>query len=209
VAAGAASAKLGGAVSEHVIAPMSGHAFEVGRGQVLRVIDVDAAQVADLVAFSAADPAEHFSQGFTRANNDKADVVVGDQLFSNLNTPMLTVVADTVGVHDMLFPPCSRFLYEHVFGVEGKTGCREHLTDALAPYGIGFAQVTDPFNVFMNTAIDDAGRMAIYRPKSTAGDHLDLRAEMDLIVAVSACAADVNACNGDACTRIAVDVLAG
>jgi uncharacterized protein len=119
---------------------------------------------------------------------------------------MLTVVADTVGVHDMLFPPCSTFLYTHVFGVEGKTGCREHLTAALAPYGIGFAQVTDPFNVFMNTAIDEAGRMAIYTPLSTAGDHLELRAEMDLIVAVSACAADVNACNGDGPTRIGVSV---
>jgi uncharacterized protein YcgI (DUF1989 family) len=196
-------------MTEHVIAPMSAVALEVARGQVLRVIDVDGAQVADLVAFNTAHPAEHFSQGFTRVNNDKADVVVGDRLFSNLNTPMLTVVADTVGVHDMLFPPCSTFLYEHVFGVEGKTGCREHLAGALAPYGIGFAQVTDPFNVFMNTAIDDAGRMAIYPPKSNAGDHLDLRAEMDLIVAVSACAADVNACNGDACTRITVRVLPG
>jgi uncharacterized protein len=196
-------------MSEHTIAPMSAHALEVARGQVLSVIDVDGAQVADLVAFNAAEPSEHFSQGFTRANNDKAGVAVGDRLYSNVNTPMFTVVADTVGVHDMLFPPCSTFLYEHVFGVEGKTGCREHLAAALAPYGIDFAQVTDPFNVFMNTAIDDAGRMAIYRPQSQAGDHLDLRAEMDLIVAVSACAADVNACNGDACTRIAVSVTAG
>ena len=205
----AASAKLDGAVTEHVIAPMSAYGFELARGDVLRVTDIDGAQVADLVAFSAADRTEHFSQGFTRANNDKAGVVVGDQLYSNVNRPMFTVVADTVGVHDMLFPPCSRFLYEHVFGVAGKTGCREHLTAALEPYGIGFEQVTDPFNVFMNTAIDEAGRMAIHPPHSTAGDHLDLRAEMDLIVAVSACAADVNACNGDACTRIAVAIVTG
>lgn len=191
---------------EHIIPPMSAYALSVARGQVLRVIDVDGAQVADLVAFSAADLTEHFSQGFTRVNNDKAGVAVGDHLFSNVNRPMLTVVADTVGVHDMLFPPCSTHLYEHVFGVVGKTGCREHLAAALGPYGIGFAQVTDPFNVFMNTAIDDAGRMAIYRPRSSAGDRLDLRAEMDLIVAVSACAADVNECNGDGCTRIAVQL---
>jgi uncharacterized protein YcgI (DUF1989 family) len=191
---------------EHVIPPMSAHALRVARGDLLRVTDVDGSQVADLVAFSADDPDEHFSQGFTRANNDKAGVIAGDHLYSNVNTPMLTVVTDTVGVHDMLFPPCSTFLYRHVFGVEGKTGCREHLTAALEPYGIGFGRVTDPFNVFMNTAIDAAGRMAIYPPRSTAGDYLELRAEMDLIVAVSACAADVNACNGDACTRVAVSV---
>jgi uncharacterized protein YcgI (DUF1989 family) len=66
--------------------------------------------------------------------------------------------------------------------------------------------VTDPFNVFMNTEIDEAGRMVIHTPRSQAGDHLELRAEMDLIVAVSACAADVNACNGDELTRIALSV---
>jgi len=189
------------------IPPKTGHALRLAAGQVLRVIDLEGCQVADLVAFNAADPSERLSEGFTRMNNDNVGVAVGDHLYSDRSTPMFTVVADTVGVHDMLFPPCSTFLYEHVFGVEGKTGCREHLAGALAPHGIGFAQVTDPFNVFMNTAIDDAGRMAIYRPQSAAGDHIDLRAEMDLIVAVSACAADVNACNGDACTRIAVDVL--
>lgn len=194
---------------EHVIPPASAHALRLARGDVLRVTDVDGSQVADLVAFNADDPDEHFSQGFTRANNDKAGVLVGDRLYSNVNTVMLTVVADTVGVHDMLFPPCSTFLYRHVFGVEGKTGCREHLTIALEPYEIGFARVTDPFNVFMNTAIDEVGGMAIYPPRSSAGDYLELRAEMDLIVAVSACAADVNACNGDACTRIAVSVRRG
>jgi uncharacterized protein YcgI (DUF1989 family) len=194
---------------EHVIPPMSAYAFEVARGDMLRVVDVDGEQVADLVAFNAADLAEHFSQGFTRVNNDKAGVVVGDHLYSNLNNPVFTVACDTVGVHDMLFPPCSAFLYTHVFGVDRKTGCREHLARVLEPYGIGFADVTDPFNVFMNTAIGENGRMAIYTPRSAAGDHLDLRAEMDLVVAVSACAADVNACNGDGCTRIAVRVTSG
>ncbi|HWM09507.1 MAG TPA: urea carboxylase-associated family protein [Solirubrobacteraceae bacterium] len=192
--------------AEHVIAPKSAHALRLARGDVLRVTDVDGSQVADLVAFNADAPDEHFSQGYTRANNDKAGVVLGDHLYSNVNTPMLTVVADTVGVHDMLFPPCSAFLYRHVFGVEGKTGCREHLTAALEPFGIGFERVTDPFNVFMNTEIDEAGTMVIHTPRSSAGDHLELRAEIDLIVAVSACAADVNACNGDECTRIAVSV---
>jgi len=192
--------------AEHTIPPRSAHALRLAREDVLRVTDVDGSQVADLVAFNADDTAEHFSQAFTRANNDKAGVVVGDHLYSNLNTPVLTVVEDTVGVHDMLFPPCSGFLYRHVFGVEGKTGCREHLASVLEPHGIGFDRVTDPFNVFMNTAIDEEGRMAIYPPRSGSGDYLELRAEIDLIVAVSACAADVNACNGPECTRIGVSV---
>jgi uncharacterized protein YcgI (DUF1989 family) len=170
------------------------------------VIDIDGKQVADLVAYNAANPREHFSQAFTRANNDKATIEIGDHLYSNLNTPLLTVVDDTVGIHDMLFPPCSQYLYQHVFGVQGKTGCREHLTLALEPHGIGFDEVTDPFNVFMNAAVDERGRMVIFEPHSGPGDHLDLRAECDLIVAVSSCAADVNDCNGGSLTSIGLTV---
>jgi uncharacterized protein YcgI (DUF1989 family) len=190
-----------------VIEPKSAVALRLERGKTIRVTDLDGTQVADLVAFNAADTSEHFSQGCTRAYNDKATVAVGDHLYSNLNSVMFTVVDDTVGVHDMLFMPCSRYLYENVFGVVGKTGCREHLSSALEPYGIGWSQVTDPFNVFMNTAIDDEGRMRIFAAPSHPGDYFDLRAEMDLIVAVSACAGDTNDCNGGVCTRIGIEVL--
>jgi uncharacterized protein len=190
-----------------MIPPKSGYALRLGSGQVLRIIDVEGMQVADVVAYDPTDPSEHLSQAFTRANNDSAALTVGDRLYSNLNAPLLTVVEDTVGVHDILFPPCSRFLYEHVFGIEGKTGCREHLAAALAPYGIGFEEVTDPFNAFMNASIGDQGGLEIFEPESGAGDHVDLRAERDLIVAVSACASDVNDCNGGVCTSIGLTVL--
>jgi uncharacterized protein YcgI (DUF1989 family) len=185
------------------IPPKSGRAVHLRRGQRLRVIDVEGAQVADLVAFNASDHTEAFSQAFTRMNNDKADVSVGDVLFSSRNTPMLRVEDDTVGVHDMLYAPCNAFFYRHRFGIEGKTGCREHLSAALAGHGIGSEQVTDPFNVFMHTRIDEeTGRMEILPPRSVAGDLFEVRAELDLIVAVSACAADVTDCNGGRCTGI-------
>lgn len=190
-----------------VIPPKSGRAIRLRQGEVLRVTDREGRQVADLVAYDATSPDEHLSQGFTRANNDRVTLGVGDQLYSNLNAPLLTIVEDTVGVHDILFPPCSRFLYERVFGVKGKTGCREHLSSALEPYGIDFDRVTDPFNAFMNAGVDDRGSLQIFEPHSGPGDHVDLRAERDLIVAVSACAADVNACNGGVCTSIGLTVL--
>lgn len=189
------------------VPPKSAHALRLARGELLRIVDMDGLQVADVVAYDATDLSEHLSQGFTRANNDKASISVSDRLFSNLDRPLLTVVEDTVGVHDLLYPPCSRFLYENVFGIEGKTGCREHLAAALEPFGIGFEAVTDPFNVFMNAGIAGDGRMVISKPLSSPGDHVDLRAERDLIIGVSACAADVNDCNGGVCTRIGLSVL--
>jgi uncharacterized protein YcgI (DUF1989 family) len=184
------------------IPPKSARSVSLDRGQVLRVIDVEGAQVADLVAFNRNDPAEALSQNFTRMNNDKADLAIGDHLYSNRNTRMLGIEEDTVGVHDLLYAPCNSFYYQHHFGIERKTGCREHLTSALEEFGIGADRVTDPFNVFMHTRIADSGVMEILPPASAAGDHVDVRAELDLIVAVSACAADVTECNGGRCTGI-------
>ena len=190
-----------------VIPPKSGTALRLHQGEILRIVDLEGHQVADMVAFGAADPDEHLSQAFTRANNDSSSLTLGDQLYSNRNFALLTIVRDTVGVHDILFPPCSQFLYEHVFGVREKTGCREHLAAALEPYGIRLDAVTDPFNAFMNTRVGDDGRMEIFEAPSQPGDLVELRAEKDLIVAVSACAADVNACNGGVCTAIGLDIV--
>ncbi|EID09280.1 DUF1989 domain-containing protein [Mycolicibacterium phlei] len=190
-----------------VIPPRSGHAFRLAKGQLLRVTDVEGEQVADLVAYNAADTSECLSQGFTRMYNSSTAVSTGDHLFTNRNNPILTITEDPVGVHDFLYPPCNRVYYERVPKIEGKTGCRDHLLAALEPLGFDLWQITDPFNIFMNTGVDDAGRPTIFRPKSRAGDYIEFRAEMDVIVGVSACADDTSVCNGGVCTSIAVEIL--
>lgn len=181
-------------------------AVEVPHGAVLRIIDLEGGQVADLVAFAAADRTEHFSQNCTRINNWKMSVSVGDPLYSNRNAVMFTVVADAVGVHDMLFPSCSQYVYGTLLDGPVQDGCHELLTRALAPYGISDDLVTDPLNVFMNTAIDSLGRPMIGRAESKAGDALALRAETACIVAVSACPDDRTDCNNGRCTAIGVQV---
>ena len=55
-----------------MIPPKSGYALRVGSGQVVRIIDVEGMQVADVVAYDATDPSDHLSRAFTRANNDSA-----------------------------------------------------------------------------------------------------------------------------------------
>lgn len=189
------------------IAPRSAAAVRLPRGRRLRVIDVAGGQVADLVAFVDARRPEAFSQGFTRMNNEKVTVTVGDYLYSSGNARLLKVVEDTVGVHDMLFPPCNAFLYENNFGISAKTGCREHLASALAEFDIAEQSITDPFNVFMHTDVDKEGRMCILSPTSEAGDYFEVEAQEDLIIGVSACAADVTDCNNGQCTEIRLAVL--
>ena len=87
-----------------MIPPKSGYALRVGSGQVVRIIDVEGMQVADVVAYDATDPSDHLSHGPSPAPTTTRSAPVGDRLYSNLNAPLLTVVEDSVGVHDILFP---------------------------------------------------------------------------------------------------------
>ena len=190
-----------------IIEPKSAQTVSVKRGQVLRIEDVDGGQVADLVCFSSSDHKEKFSQAKTRVRNWGIRIGVGSQLVSNRDNVMFTIGLDTVGVHDIVFCPCHSYVYEHVFGVGPRNGCFENLADAVAAAGISADDLPDPVNIFMNTGIGDNGEIYVAATPSKKGDFIELVAEMDCLVAVSACADDVTECNHGTCSRISLRVL--
>ena len=189
-----------------IIEPSSGQAVQVKQGQVLRVEDMDGGQVADFVCFSLADHAEKFSQAKTRVRNWSTRLTVGSQLISNRDNVMFSIVADSVGVHDIVFCPCHSYVYEHLLEVGPRNGCFENLSSAVEPFGISPDDLPDPFNIFMNTGVREDGELFVAAAPSRKGDHIELRAETDCLVAVSACADDVTDCNNKKCTRIAMRV---
>src|ERR671931_2287020 len=89
------------------LAPQTGTAFEMKRGHLLRVVDLEGEQVADLVAFGREDKSEWLSSGRSIDYANKIYLTMGDILYSNRSRPMLTIVADEVGRHDFLLTPCS------------------------------------------------------------------------------------------------------
>jgi uncharacterized protein YcgI (DUF1989 family) len=192
-------------ISQHHIAPQTGVAFTVQNGQIIRVIDVDGEQVADLVCFAGQNKEEYLSSGRSIDYNEKLFLSTGDILYSNRSNPMLTITRDAVGQHDFLFAPCSREMFQLTYDTTGPhPNCLDNLTAALDPYGIRAFQIPTAFNIFMNVAITTAGQVTVRPPLSKAGDYIDLRSEMDLIVAVSACSA--GKCNNFRCTPIRVEI---
>ena len=71
------------------IAPQSGTAFRLKKGQRLRVIDPEGQQVGDLVAFNAHDLDEYISSGRSIDYASKMFLSTGDLLYSNRSNPML------------------------------------------------------------------------------------------------------------------------
>jgi len=188
------------------LAPQSGIAFTLEKGQRIRVIDVEGEQVSDLVCFAQNDTDEHFSSGRTIDYNGKLFLTTGDMLYSNRSRPMLTIVADQVGNHPCLYAPCSQEMFEIAYGASGPhPNCLDNLNTNLAVYGLHAHHIAAPFNIFLNVSISQQGELGILPPRSKAGDTIELQAEMDLIVGLTACSA--GACNNYRCTPINVEII--
>ena len=175
----------------HTIPPRSGEAFELKAGQQLTVIDPLGGQVADLLTIAKADIREMLSSGRTLDYAERIYLTTGNKLYSNRSNVMLEIIADTVGRHDFLLTPCSEATFRLCYDNEPPhRGCQGNLAAALAPYGITDDAIPVAFNCFMNVPVDGAtGTFKVLPPLSKAGDHIVFRAEMDLIVGLTACSA--------------------
>src|SRR3712207_6075654 len=173
------------------ILPRSGVAFTLDKGQRLTVIDPQGEQVADLLAFSRADPDEVISSGRTLDYVSRLFLTAGDSIYSNRSNVLLRIVKDTVGRHDFLLTPCSADTFRIIYGDEAPhQGCFGNLAAALAPYGISPDRIPVAFNIFMNVTVDGGtGELRVEPPLSRAGDHVVFEAEQDLIVGLTACSA--------------------
>jgi len=193
-------------LEDKVVPKNSGAAVVLKKGQRLRVAGKS---IVDFVAFNLHDLTERFDQARTKTNQVKIFISTGDRLFSKRNNPMLTIVDDTFteGRHDLQKGMCSRKRFEMVAQGTAKRvfaegvdinpkkaeeipdhGCWENLSAAVKPWNISPDDVPSPFNIFQCMRIDpETGIMydTMIRPKEEAW--VDFRAEMDCLVAVSAC----------------------
>lgn len=181
-------------VARYHLEPQTGMGLRLERGQVLRVIDPEGEQVSDVIAFARADTSERLSSGRSLDYNNTIFLTTGHVLYSNRSNPMFTILEDTVGKHDFLLTPCSpetfEILYEDHQGYH--PSCFENLAKNLERFGISGDDIPTTFNAFMNVDVLPSGELEIGPPLSKPGDFVDLRAEMDLVVGVTACSAEMS-----------------
>lgn len=173
------------------IEPRSGAAFSVNKGDMLTIVDPQGAQVSDLLAYSAHDVREVVSNGRTFDYEETIKLTTDHRLWSNRSNPMLTIVQDDVGTHDFLLTPCSTATFRHFYPDKPvHRGCFGNLAEALAPYGVEEDMIPTAFNVFMNVPVKPSdGSLSVEPPVSEPGDRIVLRAEMDLVIGLTACSA--------------------
>lgn len=177
---------------EYRIPARSAAAFAVDRGATFAVVTPAGRQVADLVAFSREDSGERFSQSYTRDLNGSVRITTGDDLYTTAGEPILSIVADDCGVHDVLFGPCTEWMLTdrpYRGGMQNEPGgCRENLALALRAIGVD-ERVPDTMNVFQQSTITDQTYFDVRESPADPGDAVSFEARQDAILAVAACSA--------------------
>ena len=145
----------------YTVPARQGRAVRLNAGQVIRIINTHGTQVCDTWAFKADDLSEFMSMEHARAWIDRITPRVGDPLVTNRR------VKD---YHD---------------------NCADNMRMALKAIGLRAREVPQPFNVWMNIPVAPDGSIQWLAPASKAGDYIDLKAEMDCVVVMSACPQDI------------------
>ena len=189
-------------IKEETVPYNTGWAADLKKGQVLRIT---ATTTVDFVCFRRENLEERFDQARTKVYNMKIFITTGDKLMGRNNQHMMTIIENTnrEGTHDLQKGMCSGYRFQ-LAKQEGKLkayyhrdyqdeeipdhGCYENLSRALAAYGIVPEDIPNPFNLNQHMKIDGAtGRMDHTTVRAKPGSYVELRAEMNLLAALSAC----------------------
>ncbi len=184
----------------------TGTAVEISAGQMLKIVDPMGEQVSDMVSFARSDLREWLSSGRSIDYANTIYLTTGHTLYSNRSNAMWTIVDDRVGRHDFLLTPCSPETFKIIYADEKyHPNCFENLCMNLAPYGVSPDMIPTTMNIFMNVEVGPTGELSILPPRSKPGDYIVLRAEMDMIVGVTACSAELS--NNGSFKPIDIEIL--
>ncbi len=188
---------------EYTIAACTGKCICVTAGQKITVTDIEGQQVADFFAERLNEPEEFLSTAVTIDCNASVRLKPGDCIYSNLYRPMLRILADDTGVHDLLFPCCRREMYDFFYR-NGKDhpNCLDNINRSLKQR----RPIIQPVNLFMHTKIHENGQVTVEPPVSRAGSSIVFRAEMDMRLGIAACSVSESRCNGGKCSAVQVTV---
>lgn len=175
-----------------------GIAVRVAKGQSLTVVNPSGHQVCDFWAFTTENMHEHLSMAHLHTTLGTIFPKVGDPLVSTLRRTLLTITEDTSpGVHDTVIASCDHARYRQLGCTAYHDNCADNLRMALIAIGLRAPVIPAPFNLWMNVPVAPDGVTRFAPPVAAPGDRMSFRANVDVIVVMSACPQDLTPVNGE------------
>ena len=176
-----------------------GRMVALNAGDTVDVVNIHGGQVVDTWAFARDNPAEYMSMEHSHVLHYRLNFRPGDALCTDQWRTIMTFVEDTSpGIHDTLCPACCAPSYTIFYGHEGyHDNCSDNLKGQFEALGVPFHRVPTPWNLFMETIVENSNDMKDMPSTTGTGHYVRLRAEMDCYFAVSACPQDLIVINGE------------
>ncbi|MHB8466666.1 MAG: urea amidolyase associated protein UAAP1 [Acidimicrobiales bacterium] len=167
----------------------------IPRWATLRITDVEGRGAASLLAFNARQPSERYNAPDTTKVQNGIFLTTGWLLFSDLGRVLLSITADTCGHHETLAGGSTAETVRARFGDDGTylrlhnerhTNARDNFIAAVGRHGLDERDLVPNVNLFSRVEVAEDGALRYVPAVSTPGASVDLRAEMDVLVALSA-----------------------
>jgi uncharacterized protein len=160
----------------------------LARGQTLRILNGRGAASVAALFWNADEPSERLNPADTIKVQWTARIGAGRILLSDMGRAMASITDDTNGFHDCLAGGSTAASNVRKYGAAGAhRNSHDNFVLAAGKHGLSVRDVGPCISFFAPVVTDDAGRLTWRGNACRPGDYIDLRAEMNLIVALSNC----------------------
>jgi uncharacterized protein len=169
--------------------------WKLRRHQTLRITALEDGANVGLMAYNADAPLDRLNLPDSLKAQYTAKLTRGHVLMSDMGHALLSITADSVGWHDPLGGHGNASLLRKKYG---EASYQQHRNDwyrnahdnfliELGKHGLGKRDFVANVNFFSRLNTDDAGRMSFHPSNAKAGDMIDLRAEMNVLIVLNTC----------------------
>ncbi|MBS0986192.1 MULTISPECIES: urea amidolyase associated protein UAAP1 [Acetobacter] len=157
------------------------------RGQALRLLNTSGNNGVSVALWNADDLSERYNAGDTIKLQWTTCLTTGRVLFSDMGRVLASVIADTCGFSDTLAGGSTPQSNMRNFGSSSLRNTRNNFRLTAGKYGMSQHDVTSCITFFSHISTQADGSFKWVEGDVNPGDYVDLRAEMNLLVAVSNC----------------------
>ncbi len=167
----------------------------LARHKTLRLTDLEGGANVGMLLYHASERHERYNM---------PDTLKGQHIFylrapycvhSDMGRLFASITEDTVGWHDTVCGASDARLVQAKYGEKTFQAARndfhrngrECFLIELAKWGLGERDLVPNLNWFSKVISDDDGKLSFVSGHSKAGDHIDLRFDMDTLVILNAC----------------------
>jgi urea carboxylase-associated protein 2 len=155
-------------------------------GEILRVAPRGAGSAVALAAWSAADTSERMNLPDTVKLQWTTELKKGRVIFSDMGRVMLSIVEDSSGAQYALTGGSTAATVQQ-YDDPKLRNTRDNMVLAAAKLGLGRGDIPPLFNLFAPVRVQAEGQFEWRGGMLKEGDWVELRAEMDLLIAISNC----------------------